>query len=138
MNKLKKYKIFDHIGLKLVALIISFLIWLIVMNIDDYKITRTFSDIKVEQLNGEVIEQQGMVYDVVDGETASIIVKGPRSIVEKLTTSDFKAYADLSHLSVTNTAEIKVEAVNAAIASQISIEISTPTLTLSIEDTASI
>ena len=108
MNNLKKSKIFDHLGLKLVALIISFFIWLIVMNVDDYKITRTFTDIQVEQLNGDIIEQQGMVYDVVDGETASIIVKGPRSIVEKLTTSDFRAYADLSRLSVTNTAEIKV------------------------------
>ncbi len=89
-------------------------------------------------INGDIIEQQGMVYDVVDGETASIIVKGPRSIVEKLTTSDFRAYADLSRLSVTNTAEIKVEALNAAVDSQISIEINTPTLTLSIEETASI
>ena len=138
MNNLKKSKIFDHLGLKLVALIISFFIWLIVMNVDDYKITRTFTDIQVEQLNGDIIEQQGMVYDVVDGETASIIVKGPRSIVEKLTTSDFRAYADLSRLSVTNTAEIKVEALNAAVDSQISIEINTPTLTLSIEETASI
>lgn len=138
MSNLKKFKIFDHIGLKLVALVLSFLTWLVVMNIDDYKITKTFTDVVVEQLNGEIIEQQGMVFDVVDGETTDIIVKGPRSIVEKLTTSDFRAYADLSHLSVTNTAEIKVEAVNPSIASQISIEIITPTLTLSIEDTASI
>ena len=44
MSNLKKFKIFDHIGLKLVALVLSFLTWLVVMNIDDYKITKTFTD----------------------------------------------------------------------------------------------
>ena len=73
MSNLKKFKIFDHIGLKLVALVLSFIIWLVVMNIDDYKITKTFTDVVVEQLNGEIIEQQGMVFDVVDGETTDKI-----------------------------------------------------------------
>ena len=133
-----KLKIFDHLGLKLVALILAFCVWLIVMNIDDYQITRSFSNIPVEQLNGDVIEQQGMVYDVVDGEEADIIVKGPRSVVEALSSSDFRAYADLSHLSVTNTAEIKVESTNPAITSQISVDNLNTTMTLSIEETASI
>jgi Uncharacterized protein conserved in bacteria len=138
MNESHKLKIFDHMGLKFVALILAFCVWLIVMNIDDYKVTRTFANIPVEQLNGNMIEQQGMVYDVVDGEEADIVVKGPRSVVEGLSASDFRAYADLSHLSVTNTAEIKVEALNTGIASQISIENLNTTMTLSIEETASV
>ncbi len=134
----KKLKIFDHLGLKLVALVLAFCAWLIVMNIDDYKVKRTFANIKVDQMNGSAIEQQGMVYDVVDGEVATIIVNGPRSIVEGLSAEDFRAYADLSHLSVTNTAEIKVEALNQNIASQITIENLNTTMTLSIEETASV
>ena len=136
--KEKKLKIFDHLGLKLVALILAFCAWLIVMNIDDYKVKRTFANIKVDQMNGSAIEQQGMVYDVVDGEMATIIVNGPRSVVEGLSSEDFRAYADLSHLSVTNTAEIKVEALNPNIASQITIENLNTTMTLSIEETASV
>ena len=134
----KKLKIFDHLGLKFTALVLAFCAWLIVMNIDDYKVKRTFANIKVEQMNGSAIEQQGMVYDVVDGEMATIIVNGPRSIVEGLSAEDFRAYADLSHLSVTNTAEIKVEALNQNIASQITIENLNTTMTLSIEETASV
>ena len=134
----KKLKIFDHLGLKFTALVLEFCAWLIVMNIDDYKVKRTFANIKVEQMNGSAIEQQGMVYDVVDGEMATIIVNGPRSIVEGLSAEDFRAYADLSHLSVTNTAEIKVEALNQNIASQITIENLNTTMTLSIEETASV
>ena len=134
----KKLKIFDHLGLKFTALVLAFCAWLIVMNIDDYKVKRTFANIKVEQMNGSAIEQQGMVYDVVDGEMATIIVNGPRSLVEGLSAEDFRAYADLSHLSVTNTAEIKVEALNQNIASQITIENLNTTMTLSIEETASV
>ncbi len=122
MNIFSKLKLFDHLGLKLVALALAFFAWLIVMNIDDYKVTRNFSNIKVEQKNGGAIENQGYVYDVVDGEEVSINVRGPRSVVEGLSAADFRAYADLSHLSVTNTAEITVEPLNQSIASQITIE----------------
>lgn len=138
MNIFSKLKLFDHLGLKLVALVLAFLAWLIVMNIDDYKVTRSFSNIKVEQKNGGAIENQGYVYDVVDGEEVSINVRGPRSVVEGLSAADFRAYADLSHLSVTNTAEITVEPLNQSIASQITIENLNTTMTLSIEEISSV
>lgn len=138
MKIIRKLKLFENPGLKIIAIILAFLAWLIVMNIDDYKVTRNFANIKVEQMNGNVIEQQGFVYDVIDGEEVSINVKGPRSVVEGLSAADFRAYADLSHLSVTNTAEIKVEPLNQGIASQISIENLNTTMTLSIEEVSSV
>ena len=98
----KKKNIFDNIGLKLLALLIAFLMWFVVMNYEDGVITKTISGIPVEMINGESIIANGNLYNVTDGETVEVIVRGPRSIVENLEANDFVASADLSHLSVTN------------------------------------
>ena len=104
----KKKNIFDNIGLKLLALLIAFLMWFVVMNYEDGVITKTISGIPVEMINGESIIANGNLYNVTDGETVEVIVRGPRSIVENLEANDFVASADLSHLSVTNSTTIEV------------------------------
>ena len=106
--KEKKKNIFDNIGLKLLALLIAFLMWFVVMNYEDGVVTKTISDIPVEMINGDSIIANGNLYNVTDGESVEIIVRGPRSIVENLEANDFVATADLSHLSVTNSTTIDV------------------------------
>lgn len=110
-----KNRFFTHPLLMLVALILAFIIWLVVTNVSDYKISKTIRDLPVSQENGDAILKSGKVYNVTDGETTSIIVKGPRSVVENPSANDFIATADLSKLSVTNTAEIKVTAVDSKV-----------------------
>lgn len=100
--------IFDHVGLKLLSITLAFVLWFVVMNVEDSIITKSIYDIPVEMLNGDVILKNGGVYDVTEGETVNILVKGPRSVVEGLEASNFKATADLSHLSVTNSTTIVV------------------------------
>ena len=107
INKLKDF-FTKNIGLKFLAILFAVLIWFIVMNIEDYNISKTIQDIPVKMLNGNTILENGMVYDITGGETISITVTGPRSVVENLTASDFIATADLSHLSVTNSTTISV------------------------------
>lgn len=97
-----------NLGLKILSLGLAALIWFIIVNIDDPAITRTFR-LSVEKRNEDVIASQGMVYEVLEGDAVTITVKGKRSIVEGLTTSDFSAYADLSKLSRWNAVPIKVE-----------------------------
>lgn len=106
--KEKKKNIFDNIGLKLLALLIAFLMWFVVMNYEDGVVTKTISGIPVEMINGDSIIANGNLYNVTDGESVEIIVRGPRSIVENLEANDFVATADLSHLSVTNSTTIDV------------------------------
>lgn len=106
--KEKKKNIFDNIGLKLLALLIAFLMWFVVMNYEDGVVTKTISGIPVEMINGDSIIANGNLYNVTDGESVEIIVRGPRSIVENLEANDFVASADLSHLSVTNSTTIEV------------------------------
>lgn len=100
--------VFDHMGLKLLSLTLAFVLWFVVMNIEDSVITKTVYDIPVEMLNGDTILKNGGVYDVTEGENVDIMVKGPRSVIENLEASNFEAHADLSHLSVTNSTSISV------------------------------
>lgn len=103
-----KRKWTKNLGLKILSLGLAALIWFVIVNIDDPAITRTFR-LSVELRNEEAIANQGMCYEVVEGEAVTITVKGKRSIIEDLTTSDFRAYADLSKLSAWNAVPIKVD-----------------------------
>ncbi len=103
-----KGNLLKHLWLKLLAILLAVIIWLIVVNVDDYMVTKTIRGIPVEQLHGDDLEELGQIYTVTNGETVDVSVKGPRSTVERMTPDDFYASADLSQLSVTNTAEINV------------------------------
>ena len=83
--------LFNHIGLKILSLVLAVLLWGIVMNLADYSMTKTIRNIDVTQTNGSAIENMGKVYNVQDGETVDIVVKGPRSVVDPLTAEDFTA-----------------------------------------------
>ena len=108
MNERKKSKIYDHLGLKFLALVISTFVWFVVMNVEDPTTIKTINGIEVEMQNGDSIIENGNVYDITDGEVISVVVQGPRSLVENLSASNFTATADLSHLSITNSTTIKV------------------------------
>ena len=107
MNKFD-FKIFNKPSIMLISLVISFILWFVVMNVSDPMTTRVISGVQVDRINEDAIEKQGMVYDVVSGDTVDVIVSGPRSVVEGMESGDIYAFADLSQVSVTNTALINV------------------------------
>ena len=119
--KRMKNRIFDHLGLKLLSLVIAIIIWIVVANVDDYKTTRKISDIEIEFVNGESITDNNMVYEVPEGTTIDIVVKGRRKVVENLTNQDFRAVADLSKMSITNAVNVVVTANNSYVGRDLSI-----------------
>ena len=87
-----------NVGIKILAIIFSFLLWLVVVNIDDPKQTRTFTSV-VTVTNEDVLTQAGKLYEIKDGvNTVSFRVTAKRSIIEKLSPSDFSAVADMNNL----------------------------------------
>ena len=128
-----KDKLFSNIGLKLLAVVFAFIVWVIVLNLDDYVVSKQISGIPVQMLNEEAITSQGQLYYVKSGDTVNIIVKGRRSVIAELNADDFKASADLSQLSITNSVPIKVEAVNKNIASSISVSMTDSVVTVELE-----
>lgn len=101
-------KLTNNLGLKILSLIIAFLMWLVIINVEDPAIVGTFEGIPVEVINEDVLESEDKAYDIIDGDVVDIEVKGKRSIIEKLSRSNFEAKADLSQLSVVNAVEINV------------------------------
>ncbi len=134
MKTKAKKSLFDHMGLKILSLVLAVLIWMLIMNVDDYTMTKTIRDIPVMEQNGDTIEKLGKVYSVTSGTTVDIVVKGPRSVVDPLTLNDFVATANLAELSVTNTVQISVAAKETSVNGKIEITYVNNTMNLSIED----
>ena len=62
--KKKANKIYSNIGLKLLSVVLGFLVWLLVLNIDDSAVTRTIRDIPVNLVNTDAITSQNQLYTI--------------------------------------------------------------------------
>lgn len=92
----------NNIGLKLLAAFFAVILWLVVVNIDDPKISQRFSaTVMIE--NGEYLTDQGKYFEVLD-DTNTIVftVTAKRSYIEKLSNADFKAVANMENAAIDN------------------------------------
>lgn len=129
-----KNRILDHFGLKIVSLIIAIIIWIIVANIDDYKTTKQISGIEIQFINGEAITEKNKVYEVPEGTTVDIVVKGRRKVVEQLSSDDFEAVADLSKMSITNAVKVEISAISSSVAKDLTISYTNDSVVIAVED----
>ncbi len=94
-----KTKLFNNIGLKIISLLLGFVVWMAVVNVNDPIITRTITNIPVTVSNTSYVESIGMSCKLKDGSSSvSVVVTGHRSVVEPLTRDDIKAVADLTQI----------------------------------------
>ncbi len=104
-----KQKLTNNLGLKLISVALSIVLWLIVVSIDDPVVQRTFSGIEVELLNTDAITSQGKVFEVLDGsDMISVNVSAKRSVLEKISRDHIKATADLKEMTILNSVSIDV------------------------------
>ncbi len=92
--------------LRLLSLLMAFILWLVIINIEDPAIVTTFEGIPVTVINESALDSVDKVYDIVSGR--EVEVRGKRSAIEKINKSNFIATADLEELSIVNAMEIKV------------------------------
>lgn len=91
----------NNLGLKAISILVAMVLWLIVVNIDDPDKTRTFTNIEVQVLNEDAIEDSGKVYNILDNSNmVTVDVTGPRSYLKDLTASDIVATADLEQVDL--------------------------------------
>lgn len=104
-----KKKLTNNIGLKILSLLIAFGLWLVVINIEDPSSTQSFSSVPVTFVNADLLTDQGLVYDVLEGTGVirNITVQGPRSVVEQLSAQDIVATADFNNLTNANTIPVE-------------------------------
>lgn len=105
-----KHRITKNWGLKLVSFLFAAMLWLIVTNINDPIGPYKESNIPVVLKNTELITNSGQIYEVLDGTDTidSVVIRAPRSIIDKLSRSDIVAEADVRDLTSLNTIEIKL------------------------------
>ncbi|MDE6313205.1 MAG: hypothetical protein K2M46_06225 [Lachnospiraceae bacterium] len=96
---MKKW-ITNNTSLKIVSIAFAIMLWLIVVNIDNPAIRREFTNVQVELTHEDAITDKEKVCSVIDNSNViTIVVRGPRNVVESLSASDFRATADLRELT---------------------------------------
>ena len=96
----------NNAGMKLISVIIAIIVWAVIINIDDPYKTRSFT-VEVETINENALNSVNKVYEVIEGSTAVVKVKGKKSVVDRLGASDIRATADLADLSAVNAVAIQ-------------------------------
>lgn len=125
-------RIENDLMLKILSVIFAFLLWVFVINIDDPVIRKTFTDVPVDMLNEQVLDELNQTYKIQDGESISFTVRGKKDVVDQLKKSDFRATADVSSMSKVNAILIKVEPLR--FKGQIDIDTDGATVKVSLED----
>lgn len=97
-----------NIGVKILAVIIAAILWLVINNVEDPVQVKEFHDIPVKKLNEQAIKSKNQDYQVKEGDKVDITFAARRSIADNLTESNFVVTADLSKVTDMNTVTINV------------------------------
>ena len=104
-----KNKFTKNIGLKILSVVVAFFLWLIVVNVDDPVISRTYSGIGVELVNTEVLANEGKSYEVLNNtDTINVVVSAKRSVLDEVSKDDIRAVADFTAMTHNGTVPIEV------------------------------
>ena len=98
-----KRRLMNNVGLKILAFLVAFMLWIMVVNIDDPVTHKTFSDIPVSVINEEVLAkaQQPQTYQIVDNTQAvDVTVTAKRKTLSKIKERDIIAVADIKELTL--------------------------------------
>ncbi|MCM1283715.1 MAG: CdaR family protein [Muribaculaceae bacterium] len=102
----------NNLPFKILAVGLAFILWLVVYNIDDPKITQTFTtNVTVE--NVSAVTEQNKCYEVLDNSNiVTFAVTAKRSVLKNLEDTDFRAVADLTRMMIEEggtTASVPIE-----------------------------
>ena len=98
-----------NLGLKIVSVLAAFVLWLVVVNVDDPIISKTYTGISVEILNEDVLTAQDKCYEVLnDTANINVVVTAHRSVLDGMSRDYIRATADLRSLSSMDTIPVEV------------------------------
>lgn len=103
-----KEKLLNNLGMKILSIVFAMLIWLLVTNIDNPYIMKTYTDIPVTVINEEALLKKNKTWNLIAGESVTVTLKAKRNVMDKIRRSDIQATADLSKLSITNAVPIQI------------------------------
>ena len=107
-------KLTGNLTLKLIALVIGFLIWLLVTNSNDPTVSMVVSNVPITIVNEDSVADIGKVVEPEGSGTVTLKVTERRSILNKLSKNglDFYVEADLENINAMNTVPLTVTCSN--------------------------
>ena len=104
-----KKNLTKNIPLKIMSVVVGILVWLIVVNVDNPIVTKGFVISDVQIINEAYVDQLGEMVMQDDSEnTVRVYITGERKTVNRLTSSDIKAVADLQQAESTDTDPVMI------------------------------
>jgi YbbR domain-containing protein len=86
----------NNLGLKLLSVIAAVMLWLVIVSMNDPVAYQDFSGIRVTMLNEDAVTDKDKVYRIEDNsDIISVRVQAKRSVLQKLSSEDFTATADM-------------------------------------------
>ena len=128
-------KLTDNIGLKIIALVVAALIWLLVTNNNNPTKSMLFTNVPIKVVNQDSVADIGKVAELEGSGTVTIKVKERRKVLDRLAKngSDFYIEADLENITDMNTVPLTVTCSNPSITWD-EIEISPSSLKVTLEE----
>ena len=136
MRKTLGKKLMNNFGLKLLAILLAIVLWMVVINIDDPAVRKTMT-LSVTMKNQDYITEMGKYMDILgDSNTVTFTYTTKRGIWENISSTDFSATADLKKIEAKENGTYRVPVIVSAIrnASQITIESKQLYLEVTLED----
>ena len=105
-----KNKLTTNLGLKLISVLFSIVLWLVGTSIGNPTTSKSFYNVPVVLENTDAITESGRVYEVLENSDviSRVTIRGPRSVVSSMSESNIVATADVSNISSLDTVSIKL------------------------------
>lgn len=103
-----KQILMKNFGLKLISLLLAIISWIVIINIQDPVEKEKFTDIPVQIINEEMVQEKDKIPVTIEGDKVDVVVEARRSILDNLSQKDFKAIADFSKISFMDAVPIEI------------------------------
>ena len=103
-----KNRLIDNLGLKVLALVVAVIIWLVVVSINDPVASKTYRDVPVTIRNEEVVTSEGKTYQIESGSKVNVTLRAQRSVLSQVETSDLVVTADMKEMNLSSMIPINV------------------------------
>lgn len=95
-----KSKLMHNLGLKIMAVLISVVLWMLAVDINDPVINKYINNVQVQLTNTGALTGQGKTYRIVDNsDTIRVSVRAPKSAISAIDAQSVMAKADLSEIT---------------------------------------
>lgn len=103
-----KNKLTHNLGLKIAAVFVALLLWLINVNINNPLITSSYTNLPVQLVNTYSITGQNKVYKVLDNsDSVTVMLRAPREVLQNISREQFVIRADCAQLTEENLVPIE-------------------------------